>query len=98
MSDDALVDTVTTGRSGRVYLPLESGDYYAVETESAKGFKLDDTPIYFTVKDGETTRKTVTNAPSPGYSFARFRLRTEAVFPASISCCITPGIPPSGSM
>ena len=34
-----------------------------METESAKGFKLDDTPIYFTVKDGETTRKTVTNAP-----------------------------------
>ena len=65
-SDDALVDTVTTGRSGRVYLPLESGDYYAVETESAKGFKLDDTPIYFTVKDGETTRKTVTNAPFSG--------------------------------
>ena len=46
VSDDTLVDTVTTGRSGRVYLPLESGDYYAVETESAKGFKLDDTPIY----------------------------------------------------
>ena len=66
VSDDALVDTVTTGRSGRVYLPLESGDYYAVETESAKGFKLDDTPIYFTVKDGETTRKTVTNAPFSG--------------------------------
>lgn len=66
VSDDALVDTVTTGRSGKVYLPLESGDYYAVETESAKGFKPDDTPIYFTVKDGETTRKTVTNAPFSG--------------------------------
>ena len=63
VSDDALVDTVTTGRSGKVYLPLESGDYYAVETEAADGFKLDDTPIYFTVKDAETTRKTVTNAP-----------------------------------
>lgn len=66
VSDDALVDTVTTGRSGKVYLPLESGDYYAVETEAADGFKLDDSPIYFTVKDGETTRKTVTNAPLSG--------------------------------
>lgn len=66
VSDDTLVDTVTTGRSGKVYLLLESGDYYAVETEAADGFKLDDTPIYFTVKDGETTRKTVTNAPFSG--------------------------------
>ena len=64
--DDALIDTVTTGRDGKVYLPLESGDYYAVETEAGDGFKLDDTPIYFTVKDGETTRKTVTNAPFSG--------------------------------
>ena len=66
VSDDALIDTVTTGRSGKVYLPLESGDYYAVETEAADGFKLDDTPIYFTVKDGQTTSKTVTNAPLSG--------------------------------
>ena len=66
VSDDALIDTVTTGRDGTVYLPLESGDYYALETESAEGFKLDDTPIYFTVEDGQTTRKTVTNAPLSG--------------------------------
>ena len=64
--DDALVDTVTTGKDGRVYLSLESGDYYAVETEAADGFKLDDTPIYFTVKDGDTTRKTVTNKAFSG--------------------------------
>lgn len=66
VSDDALVDTVTTRKDGRVYLPLESGDYYAVETEAADGFKLNDTPIYFTVKDGETTRKIVTNKAFSG--------------------------------
>ena len=66
VSDDALVDTVTTRRDGRAYLPLEDGSYYAVETESAEGFKLDPAPIYFTVADGQTTRKTVTNAPLSG--------------------------------
>lgn len=66
VSDDALVDTVTTGWDGRAYLPLEDGSYYAVETESAEGFKLDPAPIYFTVADGQTTRKTVTNAPLSG--------------------------------
>ena len=66
VSDDALIDTVTTGRDGRAYIPLEDGSYYAVETEAADGFKLDDNPIYFTVKDGQTTSKTVTNAPLSG--------------------------------
>ena len=31
VSDGGLVDTVTTGTDGRVYVPLESGSYYAVE-------------------------------------------------------------------
>lgn len=66
VSDDALVDTATTGKSGSVFVSLEDGDYYAVETESAKGFKLDSTPHYFTVKDGQTTKLTVTNAPMSG--------------------------------
>lgn len=66
ISDDALIDTVTTGEDGRVYLPLEDGDYYALETESAEGFQLDSTPHYFTVKNGETTKLTVTNAPISG--------------------------------
>ena len=30
------VDAVTTGTDGRVYVPLESGSYYAVETEAGK--------------------------------------------------------------
>ena len=66
VSDDALVDTVTTGKSGSVFVSLEDGSYYAVETESAEGFRLDSTPHYFTVKDGETTKLTVTNTPISG--------------------------------
>ena len=66
VSDDALVDTVTTGARGSVFASLEDGNYYAVETESAEGFRLDSTPHYFTVKDGETTKLTVTNAPISG--------------------------------
>ena len=61
VSDGGLVDTVTTGPDGRVYVPLASDSYYAVETEAGKGYQLDSTPIYFTVEDGKTTTKTVTN-------------------------------------
>ena len=64
--DDALVDTVTTGRDGKVYLPLAAGDYYALETDCPREFRLDSTPIYFTVEDGQVTRKTVTNRPISG--------------------------------
>lgn len=66
VSDDALVDTVTTGKTGSVYVTLEDDSYYAVETESAEGFKLDSTPHYFTVKDGKCPPLTVTNAPISG--------------------------------
>ena len=66
VSDGGLVDTVTTGTDGRVYVPLASGSYYAVETEAGKGFQLDNTPIYFTVEDGKTTTKTVTNKAISG--------------------------------
>ena len=66
VSDGGLVDTVTTGPDGRVYVPLASDSYYAVETEAGKGYQLDDTPIYFTVEDGKTTTKTVTNKAISG--------------------------------
>lgn len=66
VSDDALVDTVTTGKDGKVFLSLEADNYYAVEIDCPDTFKLDPTPIYFTVKDGETTRKTVTNKAFSG--------------------------------
>ena len=66
VSDGGLVDTVTTGTDGCVYVPLESGSYYAVETEAGKGFQLDNTPIYFAVEDGKTTTKMVTNKAISG--------------------------------
>ena len=65
-SDDALVETVTTGSDGRVTLKLDAGDYYAVETEAAKGFKLDATRHYFTMKNGKNTTLTVTNKALSG--------------------------------
>ena len=64
--DGGLVTTVTTDSTGRVHVDLDAGDYYAVETEAAKGFKIDETPQYFTVKDGETTTLTVTNKAFSG--------------------------------
>ena len=66
VSDGGLVTTVTTGTDGRVYVSLASGSYYAVETEAGKGYQLDSTPIYFTVEDGKTTTKTVTNKAISG--------------------------------
>ena len=64
--DDGLVDTVTTGDNGRVHVALDAGNYYAVEIEGVKGFKVDSTPHYFTVKDGENTTLTVQNTPYSG--------------------------------
>lgn len=64
--DGGLVKTVTTGDNGRVHVDLDASDYYAVEIEAAKGFKLDATPHYFTIKDGETTTLTVANTPFSG--------------------------------
>ena len=64
--DGGLVDTVTTDSTGRVHVNLDAGDYYALETEAAQGFKLDDTPHYFTVQDGKTTTLTVKNKPFSG--------------------------------
>ncbi len=64
--DGALVETVTTGKDGRVHVNLDAGSYYAVETEAAQGFKLDATHHDFTVQDGKTTTLTVKNKPFSG--------------------------------
>ena len=65
-SDDALVDTVTTGDTGAVFAPLSEGDYYALEQESPSGFKRDATPHYFTVRDGEATQVVIENEAISG--------------------------------
>ena len=65
-SDDALVDTVTTGDTGTVFAPLTEGDYYALELESPSGFRLDPTRHYFTVRDGEVTQKVIENEAISG--------------------------------
>ena len=64
--DGALVETVTTDSTGRVHVDLDAGDYYAVEIEAGKGFKIDETPQYFTVRDNECTTLTVTNKALSG--------------------------------
>ena len=64
--DQGLVTTVTTDKSGRVHVDLDAGDYYAVETEAAKGYQLDATPTYFTITDGKTTTVTVANKAESG--------------------------------
>ena len=66
-SDGGLVDTITTGSDGRATLQLDAGNYYAVETECPKEFKLDSTPHYFTMKDdGAGTTLTVKNKAFSG--------------------------------
>ena len=64
--DDELVDTVTTDRNGRASCDLKDGAYYIVEVEAAEGYKLDSTPIYFEVENGETVQLRVTNEEYSG--------------------------------
>ena len=64
--DDELIDTVTTGEDGRVFLALEDGAYYAVEIEAGEGFQVDPTPHYFEVENGKTTTIQVENEAISG--------------------------------
>lgn len=59
--NDALVGTYTTGSNGTFTVDLEEGSYYAVEVKANSKYRLDDTPHYFEVADGETTTLRVTN-------------------------------------
>jgi len=64
--DGGLVDTVTTGKDGRVFVTLEAGSFYAVETDCPKEYKLDATPHYFTVRDGKSATLTIKNKAFAG--------------------------------
>lgn len=59
--NDALVGTYTTGSKGTFTVDLEEGSYYAVEVKANSKYRLDDTPHYFEVENGETTTLRVTN-------------------------------------
>ncbi len=64
--DDALIDTITTDSEGRATLQLEAGNYYAVETECPKEYRLDSTRHTFNMKDGKNTTLTVENKAFSG--------------------------------
>lgn len=59
--NDALVDTYTTGSNDTFTVDLEEGSYYAVEVKANSKYRLNDTPHYFEVENGETTTLRVTN-------------------------------------
>ena len=64
--DGGLADTVTTGDNGRIFVELAAGNYYLVEIDCPKEYKVDPTPHYFEVTDGKATALTVTNEPFSG--------------------------------
>lgn len=78
--DDALVDTITTDRNGRAFLPLEDGSYYAVEIEANPDYVLDDTPHYFEVKDGKVTTLRLTNAAKSGILIHKVDTSGEGIY------------------
>jgi len=80
-ADDGLVDTITTDKRGRAYLELEDGAYYAKEVDCPSSFQLDATPIYFTIEDGETVTKTVTNKAFSGILLHKIDSKTREGIP-----------------
>ena len=75
--DDELIDTVTTDKNGRVFVPLKDGSYYAKEIKAAENFRLDDTPHYFEVEDGKTAQLVVTNKANSGIIIHKIDSVTE---------------------
>lgn len=69
--NDALVDTYTTGSNDTFTVDLEEGGYYAVEVKANSKYRLNDTPHYFEVENGETTTLRVTNERLSGILLAQ---------------------------
>ena len=59
--NQGVVTTIVTGADGRAVAELGEGDFYALEIEAPSGYRLDSTPHYFTIKDGETFTLPVTD-------------------------------------
>lgn len=78
--DDALVDTITTDKNGRAYHALENGSYYAVEIEANPDFRLDDTPHYFEVKDGNVTTLRIKNEANSGILIHKVDTSGEGIY------------------
>ena len=66
VSDDALIDTVTTGSNGSVFKALEDGSYYCLETAAPKGFRLNPERHQFTITNGSNEAVKVANDPVTG--------------------------------
>ena len=74
--DQGVVTTVTTGTDGRAVVELDAGNYYAVETKARSGYRLDNTPHYFTVTDGKTTMLSVENTADSGIEIHKIDANT----------------------
>ena len=75
--DDGLVGTYTTDKNGTFSVPLDAGSYYAVEIKSNSDYRLDDTPHYFEMKDGESTVLRITNKRLSGIIIHKIDSQTE---------------------
>ena len=75
--DDGLVGTYTTDKNGTFSVPLDAGRYYAVEIKSNSDYRLDDTPHYFEMKDGESTVLRITNKRLSGIIIHKIDSQTE---------------------
>ena len=64
--NQGVVTTIVTGADGRAVVELGEGDFYALEVEAPSGYRLDSTPHYFTIKDGETFTLPVTDKAISG--------------------------------
>ncbi|ENH96248.1 collagen adhesion protein, partial [Gracilibacillus halophilus YIM-C55.5] len=53
-------ENLSTNENGKIIVDqLPSGEYYFIETKAPEGYELDDSPIEFTIKAGQTERTKV---------------------------------------